>query len=178
MRSPRKEQNMNNEAVAPRRPTAQRLQPCRMTDMTWTDARIALLEKLWRDGVSASGVAEALGEVSRSAVLGKLHRLKLLKSRQAASPPRRYQAAGPAAALAREPSASQAVLGRSAPPEPPRSPWNSAAFRPRPGGAEKPWLAREAHECAFPVDGDGEATVSCCAPIQPRSRLRAIVAMR
>lgn len=46
-----------------------------MTD--WTDARIDLLKTSWADGLSASQCAAELGGVTRNAVLGKVHRLKL-----------------------------------------------------------------------------------------------------
>lgn len=45
--------------------------------MTWTDPRVALVRKLWADGLSASHIANRLGGVSRSAVIGKVHRLGL-----------------------------------------------------------------------------------------------------
>lgn len=47
----------------------------------WTDANIALLERLWCvDGLSASKCAAALGrDFTRNAVIGKVHRLKLEK---------------------------------------------------------------------------------------------------
>lgn len=45
----------------------------------WTDARVAKLRDLWREGLSASTVAARLG-VSRNAVIGKVHRLGLSKS--------------------------------------------------------------------------------------------------
>jgi GcrA cell cycle regulator len=43
--------------------------------MEWNDERIEELTKMWRDGLSASQVARRLGGVSRSAVIGKVHRL-------------------------------------------------------------------------------------------------------
>jgi GcrA cell cycle regulator len=43
--------------------------------MDWNDERIEALTKLWREGLSASQVARQLGGVSRSAVIGKIHRL-------------------------------------------------------------------------------------------------------
>ena len=43
--------------------------------MEWTDERIEALTKMWREGLSASQVARQLGGVSRSAVIGKVHRL-------------------------------------------------------------------------------------------------------
>jgi GcrA cell cycle regulator len=46
--------------------------------MGWTDERVELLKKLWLEGFSASQIASELGEgVTRNAVIGKVHRLKL-----------------------------------------------------------------------------------------------------
>lgn len=45
--------------------------------MAWTDERVELLKKLWGDGLSASQIAARLGEVTRNAVIGKVHRLGL-----------------------------------------------------------------------------------------------------
>ena len=45
--------------------------------MNWTDERVALLAKLWAEGLSASQIARQLGGVTRNAVIGKVHRLKL-----------------------------------------------------------------------------------------------------
>ena len=48
--------------------------------MTWTEERIALLTKLWSEGLSASQIAAELGGgASRNAVLGKAHRLGLVR---------------------------------------------------------------------------------------------------
>lgn len=44
----------------------------------WTDERVETLKKLWMEGLSASQIAGELGEgVTRNAVIGKVHRLKL-----------------------------------------------------------------------------------------------------
>jgi GcrA cell cycle regulator len=43
----------------------------------WNVARVALLARRWGEGASASVIALELGGVSRSAVLGKIFRLKL-----------------------------------------------------------------------------------------------------
>lgn len=49
--------------------------------MSWSDDRIELLKQLWEKGLSASQIAEELGQgVTRNAVIGKAHRLGL-KSR-------------------------------------------------------------------------------------------------
>lgn len=45
--------------------------------MAWTDERVESLKKLWAEGLSASQIAVRLGEVSRNAVIGKVHRLGL-----------------------------------------------------------------------------------------------------
>lgn len=45
-------------------------------DKTWTDDRIASLRQMWAEGASAAAIAERLGGLSRSAVLGKIHRLR------------------------------------------------------------------------------------------------------
>lgn len=48
-----------------------------VSPMEWNEERIETLTKLWREGFSASQVARQLGGVSRSAVIGKVHRLGL-----------------------------------------------------------------------------------------------------
>ena len=45
--------------------------------MSWTDERIETLRTMWEAGQTASQIAEALGGVSRNAVIGKAHRLGL-----------------------------------------------------------------------------------------------------
>ncbi len=56
-----------------------------MTVLTWSDDRVEQLKKLWEAGLSASQIAAELGNVTRNAVIGKVHRLGL--SRRAKSPP-------------------------------------------------------------------------------------------
>jgi len=43
--------------------------------MEWNETRIAELAKMWGEGFSASQVARKLGGITRSAVIGKVHRL-------------------------------------------------------------------------------------------------------
>lgn len=45
--------------------------------MSWTDDRVSLLKKLWGEGRTAAEIAKELGGVTRNAVIGKAHRLKL-----------------------------------------------------------------------------------------------------
>ncbi len=59
--------------------------------MNWTDERVELLKKLWAEGLSASQIAAQLGGVSRNAVIGKVHRLKLSSRGRASSAPARQK---------------------------------------------------------------------------------------
>ncbi len=45
--------------------------------MSWTDERVDILRKLWGEGKTAAEIASELGGVTRNAVIGKAHRLKL-----------------------------------------------------------------------------------------------------
>jgi len=48
-----------------------------MTVITWTDERVEQLKKLWESGLSTSQIAAELGNITRNAVIGKVHRLGL-----------------------------------------------------------------------------------------------------
>lgn len=87
--------------------------------MNWTEERVALLRKLWAEGFSASQIAAQLGGITRNAVIGKAHRLKLA-GRTKAQPRRRAntaaEQAAPAAVLLREEPAAaplRPAAGRS-----------------------------------------------------------------
>ena len=45
--------------------------------MSWTDEKVEKLRQLWTKGHTASQIAEALGDTTRNAVIGKAHRLNL-----------------------------------------------------------------------------------------------------
>jgi GcrA cell cycle regulator len=53
-----------------------------MTLPAWTDDRVRQLKKLWEAGLSASQIADEFGEVTRNAVIGKLHRLGLTRDKK------------------------------------------------------------------------------------------------
>ena len=84
--------------------------------MGWNEERVALLRKLWAEGLSASQIAKQLGGVTRNAVIGKVHRLGLAgratPSRPAKRPVRaqRPRVIGPTAPRMRPPSATPAVV--------------------------------------------------------------------
>ena len=67
--------------------------------MNWTDERVEALRKYWSEGLSASQIAAQLGGVSRNAVIGKVHRLKLSgRGRTPAAPARQKKPATPTVA--------------------------------------------------------------------------------
>ena len=77
----------------------------------WTDDDIALLRKLWAKGETATTIAARLGGMSRSAVLGKIFRLRLApqSARQGPSP-QTPQTAREAASIARRRGGAQPPL--------------------------------------------------------------------
>lgn len=91
--------------------------------MNWTDERVELLRKLWSEGLSASQIAAQLGSVTRNAVIGKVHRLKLSSRGRATAAPVRQkkatvQAGTPAKSPVRAASVSRTVtasIGTTAP---------------------------------------------------------------
>ena len=141
--------------------------------MQWTEARIEEMRRLWKDGLSAGQIAAELGGTSRNAVLGKLNRLKLLRSRLPASPPMR----APREVLPPLSDAARGLALRAVAPEPPAYPEldvPESVFSPLPGVPARPWLSREDDECAFPVGGDGADLKSCCAPVRQGSAYCAV----
>jgi GcrA cell cycle regulator len=85
--------------------------------MGWSEERVALLRKLWAEGLSASQIAKQLGGVTRNAVIGKVHRLGLAgratPSRPAKRPVRtaaRPRTLGPTAPRLRLPSSEPRVV--------------------------------------------------------------------
>ena len=45
--------------------------------MSWTNEKVEKLKELWSKGLTASQIAEKLGDTTRNAVIGKAHRLNL-----------------------------------------------------------------------------------------------------
>ena len=84
--------------------------------MSWTDERIESLRTMWEKGLTASQIADELGGVSRNAVIGKVHRLKLSgRGRATASAPRAKKAsAGPAKTATRPTRTITASIGATA----------------------------------------------------------------
>lgn len=135
--------------------------------MDWTTERVELAKKLWAEGRSATEIANRLGGFTRSAVLGKLNRLGLLKTREKPSAPARVPRAPRPIRLPKDTRLVIAGCGavlqvpKAHPPrqvvEPPKA---LVASKP------KPWIEREPGECAYPVSEDGADVHSCCAPVK------------
>ncbi len=131
--------------------------------MAWTEDRIAVLKAGWEGGMTASQIAEQLGEgVTRNAVIGKAHRLGL-EARpspvKAGEEPTAAPAPAPAAPAARAAPAAEPVSAPAAP-APPR-----AAARPsrRPAKAARTSLLELTERiCKWPIGHPDEADFHFC----------------
>jgi GcrA cell cycle regulator len=82
----------------------------------WTEERVSTMKKLWLDGVSASEIAKQMGDVTRNAVIGKVHRLGL-NDRATPSKPSR-----PAPTVSHRVRATSGNISNRAPEAKPRVP--------------------------------------------------------
>ena len=122
--------------------------------MGWTEERVAILKKLWLEGLSASQIAKQLGGVTRNAVIGKVHRLGL-SGRAAPSQPARpaYKPPRPA-----RPAASPSLAPRRMVPAHPEP--TPVYYPEEPGSATV--LTLGAHMCKWPIgDPSSEGFTFC-----------------
>ena len=120
--------------------------------MGWTDERVALLRKLWLEGLSASQIAKQLGGVTRNAVIGKVHRLGLSGRATPSQPPRpAFKTPRPPRPASAPPSLAprRALPTISTAPEP-----QPIAYVEEPGSATV--LTLGSHMCKWPI-GDPAA---------------------
>ncbi len=111
--------------------------------MGWTEERVAILKKLWLEGLSASQIAKQLGGVTRNAVIGKVHRLGLSGRATPSQPPRPvYKAPRPARPVAGTTLAPRRILPASPEPHP-------VYYVEEPGSATV--LTLGAHMCKWPI---------------------------
>jgi GcrA cell cycle regulator len=82
----------------------------------WSAERVSLLKTLWKSGAPASAIAARLGGMSRSAVLGKLFRLRRRAGPTAAlalRSPARARGRGKSEALPQPPPAAPRATGKT-----------------------------------------------------------------
>lgn len=129
-----------------------------MTASAWTEERIGRLKILWHEGWTAEQIAGHLGNgVSRSAVLGKVHRLGLSEGRPA-RPGSRKTGAGRPRKTATGPARAgpEPGTGAAAPAIPPPA---------RPAGAPD-ILALRRGQCRWPYGDPGKGLVFCGRPVE------------
>jgi GcrA cell cycle regulator len=131
--------------------------------MDWTDDRISELTKLWNEGLSTAEIGKLLG-ISKNAVVGKAHRLRLA-SRPS---PIRRMAIRPA--TPRVPRATRnlamSALPQTAAMTPARqaTPVAAPAAQPSPARArvEAPPLQLSNQRCMWPVGHPGDGDFHFC----------------
>jgi GcrA cell cycle regulator len=128
----------------------------------WTEERVALLQRLWGQGYSASQIASQLEGVSRNAVIGKIHRLGKQTGPKAPRPRRPF-----AATTARRRSASE-VRRAPAPADWGAPPRHRSVFAEAPGLATCTTL--KAHMCRWPIGDPDDAGFSFCGQPAEGSR--------
>ena len=94
--------------------------------MSWTEEKVEKLKELWSKGHTASQIAEALGDTTRNAVIGKAHRLNLearapsKKSSQSSRPDNKAPRRG-TAPTSRKAKFQSILLDKNFEPENPKS---------------------------------------------------------
>lgn len=126
--------------------------------MDWNEERIEALAKMWREGLSASQVARQLGGVSRSAVIGKVHRLGIA-GRDA---PARPLGGRPATRIRATAGGTRRVAAarppREAPPSPPRVVFDVAATA--------TIHSLTTHACRWPIGEPDQAGFGFCGRLR------------
>ena len=114
----------------------------------WTEERTELAVKLWAEGLSASQIARKIGDVTRNAVIGKIHRLGLsgrARHTRSASPYQRKPRRAPRARCRKNDGAPRSIPKHVCRPSPEPSPERQPTDVARVSFAEL-----EKHHCQFP----------------------------
>ncbi len=141
--------------------------------MAWTEERIAKLKQGWEGGMTATQIAEMLGEgVTRNAVIGKAHRLGLesrpspVKAAAEEASPRTAPPAPPPAAKPAEPPAPPTARAEPVVAAPPAAPVAVAkpAAKPAKGGKQARTTLLDLNEkvCKWPIGHPGEPDFHFC----------------
>lgn len=144
----------------------------------WTPERADKAKELYLGGMSATEIAKLFGGLSRSAVLGKLHRLGVVRKadenyrqtmrfhaamRAAADLERqKRKAERQAKAEAKKRLSEERQAARLIKISEKRNEWKEDPMPVRVECSPRPWTERKFGECAFPVEGEGADTKSCC----------------
>lgn len=154
---------------------------------TWTEERMEVLRLRWGSGFSATQIADMLNHglpkcdhITRNAVIGKAHRLKLTQPGEA----RRIYLTGDGQNNRQRYNAKRiqerAVIRTAKPPKAKKVPvegWQTQTRREptKPAapvlltGAEKPWIERKNGECCYPI-GEGADMLMCCQKASEATR--------
>ena len=119
--------------------------------MSWTEERVETLAKLWREGKSAAQIAKELGDVSRNAVIGKVHRMGLSGR---AAPHLSGKNTAPRTRVVRVPAARKVKPKKPAPVEPVKP----VVFVP---ANPQTIIEISPGECRYPVSGQGADMLFC-----------------
>ncbi len=144
--------------------------------MSWTDERIATLKTMWEAGQTASQIAEALGGVSRNAVIGKAHRLEL-QARPSPVKPNDPEAKAAAAAEASASVAAPELAADAVEVEAPKpAPVAPPVVAAKPAAPVEPEPVAEEPEDDEDADEDeDEAAPAVAAPVRaPQPILRSV----
>ena len=120
-------------------------------NVVWTGEQTGLLTQAWTAGHASREIASMVG-MTPSAVRCKRRRLGLPARSEASQEATERERGAALAGPKGEPNPDQA------PPPPPL-----------PGSMPRPWTQRMARECAWPVLGFGDETLSCCLPVDGRA---------
>lgn len=128
--------------------------------MAWTEDRVAILTKLWAEGLSASQIANQLGGVTRNAVIGKVHRLGLSGRAKPSRPkaPRVRSVSRARKAVPAKPREKKiaAPVVQAPPPPPPLE------AKPLPNGEYATILTIRDHMCKWPIGDPSSSDFRFC----------------
>lgn len=137
----------------------------------WTPEEDAQLVKLWNDGLSASQVMKALGRCSRSAVIGRLYRLRQKGMDLRVRPPTvttprttfpKSRTDNRAKTLPLLKIAGHGAVFERAEAAPPRVVVEPAAFAPIVDVEPVPFFRRSRLQCSWHVGREVGADMLCC----------------
>jgi len=120
----------------------------------WTEARVKILRALWADGWTGAQIGKKFGK-SRSAILGKIHRLGLMRKTRPPPPPQPATTGPVVAKPITKPKAPPNTMAVTlAPRIVPRPRVVVSSAPPLVGMRMLPLLELEANWCRWPEDGD------------------------